>query len=104
MEDLGLIAPGETPSGRDKAYIQRRYTTILGELAEENISYWDAEAIPMDTLNGLVVLMSLVVERSFGFPGLTGADFTNAVEDAKRQIRRRVAKPASRMPVEVDYF
>jgi hypothetical protein len=48
-----------------------------------------------------------VVGPSFGRPKLAeGEEFNNALDGAKRRLRKRVAKPASGLPVNSDdhYF
>jgi hypothetical protein len=107
MEDLGLINPdhGETPSAADTAMITRRYTNMLAEMSDEQTVYWDADAIPYETFEGVVGLMALIVGPSFGKPTVPpGEEFNNALEGAKRRLRKRVVKPASNQPTAVDYF
>ena len=109
MEDLALIntGDGESPSAADEAMIIRRYQNMLAEMQDENIVYWSEDAIPYEAFEAVVGLMSLIVGPSFGKPKLAeGEAFNNALEDAKRRLRKRVAKPASGQPVASDdhYF
>jgi hypothetical protein len=106
MEDLGLSNPGEDIDGADSAMILRRYTNILAEMQDENSVYWEADAIPYETFEAMVGLMRLIVGPSFGVPGLAGEDLNNALEGAKRRIRKRIVKPASGQPAAADdsYF
>lgn len=104
MEDLGLIAANEDPSADDQSMILRRYTNLLAEWQDDNIVYWDADAIPYETFEALVSVMRIVVGPAFGIPGLAGENLDAALEGAKRRIRRRIVKPASGQPIEVDYF
>jgi hypothetical protein len=109
MEDLALIntGHGESPSAADEAMIIRRYENILAEMQDENIVYWSANAIPYEAFEAVVGLMSLIVGPSFGKPKIAeGEDFNNALEGAKRRLRKRVAKPASGHSVAADdsYF
>lgn len=109
MEDIGLIniGYGETPSAADEAMIKRRYENILAEMQDEDIVYWDADAIPYEAFEALVTLISLIVGPSFGKPKIAeGEDFNRLLEGAKRRLRKRVVKPASGKPVAADdsYF
>ena len=104
MEDLGLLAAGEDIAATDHEFIPRRYANIYDEMMDEQIPYWEMDAIPKEAFEGLVTLMGLVVEKSFGRPGLQGEEYNNALDGAKRRLRRRVVKPASGTPTPVDYF
>ncbi len=104
MEDLGLIAANEDPAAADQSMILRRYTNLIEEWRDDNIVYWEANAIPYEVFEAVVGAMRLVVGPSFGVPGLVGEDLDNALEGAKRRIRRRVKKPASGQPIAADYF
>jgi len=109
MEDLALIntGDGEYPSAADQAMITRRYQNMLAEMQDENIVYWSQDAIPYEAFEAVVGLMSLVVGPSFGKPKVAeGEEFNNALDGAKRRLKRRVAKPASGLPVGADdsYF
>lgn len=109
MEDLALIntGDGETPSAADQEMITRRYQNMFAEMQDENIVYWSQDAIPYETFEAVVGLMSLIVGPSFGKPKIAeGEDFNNALDGAKRRLRRRVVKPASGKPVATDdgYF
>ncbi|CAN1724437.1 protein of unknown function [Hyphomicrobium sp. 1Nfss2.1] len=109
MEDLALIntGDGEDPSAADRAMITRRYQNMLAEMRDENIVYWSDDAIPYEAFEAVVGLMSLIVGPSFGKPKLAeGEDFNNALDGAKRRLRKRVVKPASGLPVGADdsYF
>ena len=109
LEDMGLCNPdyGETPSAGDAAMIERRYRNMLAEMQDENIVYWDADAIPYETFEGVVGLMRLIVGPAFGSPKVAeGEEFNNALEGAKRRLRKRVVKPASGDTVRADdsYF
>lgn len=104
MEDLGLLEANESPSAEDNAMIKRRYSNILEEMRDEKTVYWEDDAIPYEAFEAMVGLMRLVVGPSFGVPGLVGEDLNNAMEGAKRRLRKRVAKPASGEPTAVDYF
>lgn len=104
MEDLGLINPDESPSAPDQAMILRRYTNILAEMSDEQTVYWEANAIPYEAFEAVVGLMRLIVGPSFGIQGTVGEDLNNALEGAKRRLRKRVVKPASGQSTAVDYF
>lgn len=104
MEDLGLIEANESPSAEDNSMIKRRYSNILEEMRDEKTVYWDDDAIPYEAFEAMVGLMRLVVGPSFGVPGLVGEDLNNAMDGAKRRIKKRVVKPASGEPTRVDYF
>ena len=106
MEDLGLLAPGETPSARDQESITRRYANILEELRDEQTLYWSTDAIPHECFEALVNVVGMLVMPSFGFPAPKGEDMERALNGAKRRIRKHVVKPASNTPVAADdgYF
>lgn len=104
LENLGLISAGEGVAAADHEFISRRYANMLEEMRDERLVYWDFDAIPFEAFEGVVTLMSLVVEKSFGLPGLKGEEFNDALDGAKRRIRARVGKPASGQPTEVGYF
>lgn len=104
MEDLGLVDAQESLDAADEAMILRRYTNVLAEMADENTVYWEANAIPYETFEAMVGLMRLIIGPSFGVPGLAGEDLNDALEGAKRRIRKRIVKPASGQPTAVGYF
>lgn len=106
MEDLGLVNVGEAPAASDSSMIIRRYTNIIEELRDEDTLYWEANAIPMEVFEAMVNVLSLLVMKSFGLPGPVGGEMDDALELAKRRIRKRVVKPASGLPVAADdgYF
>jgi hypothetical protein len=106
MEDLGLIGPGQSPAARDRESIVRRYQNLLEELRDENTVYWEYDEIPYEVFEAVVNVVGLMVMKSFGLPGPTAGDMDDALEAAKRRIRKRVVKPASGETVAADdsYF
>lgn len=101
MEDMGLIntGDGEEPSAADQAMITRRYQNLFAEMQDDRIVYWSQDAIPYEAFEAVVGLMALIVGPSFGKPKLAqGEDFNNALEGAKRRVRKFVVKPASGQP------
>jgi hypothetical protein len=109
MEDMGLIntGDGETPSAADQAMITRRYQNLFAEMQDDRIVYWSQDAIPFEAFEAVVGLMGIIVGPSFGKPKVAeGEAFNNALEGAKRRVRKFVAKPASGQPVasEDSYF
>lgn len=104
MRDLSLIDALEEPAAEDREYIVQRYANILEEMRDDLLVTWEADAIPYDTFEAVVGLMRIVIGPAFGIPGLIGEDMNNALEGAKKRIRRRSMKRSSGLPVQVEYF
>jgi hypothetical protein len=90
LQDLRLIAAEETPSAADRAYVINRYTEALEELRDDGLVWWDANAIPYAVFPAVVYYVGLVVSPGFGIS--INGNIDDALEGAKRRLRRRVAK------------
>lgn len=105
MEDLSLLDAGESPSAADADYITRRYTEIFAEMIDDRLTYWAPDAIPLEAFNAVTGLMCVVCGNAFGKPqSPAGEPLNDAIEAAKRRVRKFVVKPASGQPAEVGYF
>ncbi len=106
MEHLGLTNAGEAPAASDASFVLRRYTNLMDELRDEQIAYWDNNAIPYEAFEGVVSAVGILVMGAFGLDAPVGRELEDAMEVAKRRIRRRVVKPASGEPAAADdsYF
>jgi hypothetical protein len=93
MEDLGLLAAGETLAQTDWDYVNRRYREGLEELRDDGLVWWEANAIPFVVFPGVVGYVSVLVSEGFGIPRTIPMD--TDIEAAKRRIRRRVAKAST---------
>jgi hypothetical protein len=97
MQELGVVAAGETPSAEDSTLIVSEYYLAQQELEQRNIGAWDVEAIPEAYFVPLAKFMAARVAVMFGAPA---AD----EEMALRTLRRVTAKPYIGNPEEVTYW
>lgn len=106
LEDFGLIEAEEDLDDGDQEMITRRYTNIMAEMRDDKVSpvYWENDTIPQEVFEPLVGLMRLIVGPSFGIPGLVGEDLDNAMQGAKRRIKRHTAKPSAGGPSPTSYY
>lgn len=104
MRDLGLLSQRQDPSEDDAAFIRKRYEDVLEELRDEDLVYWQDDAIPKEAFLAMVKYLGLEVGGAFGLPGFNVVDLNTAQIAAKKRIRRRVSKPTSGEPVTVEDF
>jgi hypothetical protein len=104
MEDLGLHDPHESLDSADEEMIVRRWENIYAELAFDRATYFAVDAIPQEAFEAVIGIMRLTVGPAFGVPGLVGEDLNNAMDGAKRRLRKFVAKPASNTETQSDYM
>lgn len=104
MKDLSLLAPGESPSGRDAEDIGEVYDCMLEEIRDERYLYWTSDAIPTEVFLAVVELIALASQKMFGFPAPTGEEMTWALNGAKTRIRARIVKPKTNTPTANGYF
>lgn len=102
LRDLHLIAAEDDPSAADKAYVIQRYTEALEELRDDGLVWWDANAIPYAVFPGVVFYMAIVIASGFGL-GING-NVDDALESAKRRIRRRVSKRSTGEAIEISDY
>jgi hypothetical protein len=103
MRDMGVLDTLSQPRAEDAKYLIERYENIMSELRDDNLVYWDDDAIPREVFEALIVFFKLMVGPSYGLPGLT-VNLDSALESAKVRIRRRTHKEPSNEPIGSDYF
>lgn len=104
MEDLGLHDPHESLDAADAEMITRRWANLYAELTFDRAAYFAVDAIPTECFEAVIGIMRLTVGPAFGVPGLAGEDLNDALEGAKRRLRKFTAKPASNTETQSDYM
>ena len=103
LRHLGLIDALEVGSAVDVAYVKERYEAIIAEIDDQDMVYWDDDAIPAVIHEPLLNLVGLSVGTEFGVPSLA-----ENVEGARmifmRRIRRHTQKKSDGTSVMVDQF
>ena len=103
LRSLALIDATESPSADDNDYIVARYNDILAEMAEDNLAYWPADAIPLVIFEPLTLFVALSVSMAFGIP-MNGQNLEQGRMILQRRIRRHTQLRTAQMPVLVDDF
>lgn len=69
LEELGVPGGGQTPSAEDKATIDNKLNSVMGDLAQRNIYVWgDPDQIEDAAAIHLAKIMAHASARSFGQP------------------------------------
>lgn len=90
MQDLALIDATESPSANDRTFIETNYREALEELRDDGLVWWEANAIPLAVFPGMVGYMGVLLSEAFGKP--RSVPLNVELEEAKKRIRRRVAR------------
>lgn len=103
LRHLGLVNAEEAPSATDMAYVKERYDGILAEMDDQNMVYWDDDAVPYIIYEPLVQLVALSVGTAYGIPSLA-ENIEAARLNYMRRIRRHTQKKSDGNSVRVEQF
>lgn len=104
MRDLGLISQRQSPSEDDAKFIRGRYEDVLEELRDDDLVYWENDAIPKEVFVALVKHMGMEVGGAFGLGAPDPKTMQEMLYVTKKRIRRRLHKPNTGLPVTVENF
>lgn len=103
LEKLALIDANADPSAADAQMISDRYGELMETLRDEDLCYWNDDAIPLLVFSAVADLVALHCMSAFGLGG-NPVEIEDAEIPIKRRIRKHTRKPASGMPIPQENF
>lgn len=104
MEKLAILDANSSPSAADHKMIVDRYTELMAGLQDEEIAYWDIDAIPLLVFGAVTDLVALHSGGAFGRPLVALTDIEAAEVPIKRRIKRHTRKHASGEEIRQDNY
>lgn len=101
-EEAGVIAAGEALAAADVDYIERRITSIFGQLYEDGLVPFDVDGdIPDAYMLPLAQVMGIQIAAGFG---LLTPDMPPKAGEGMASLRRLKAKPYYGTPARATYY
>jgi hypothetical protein len=103
LQELNINDAAETPDAEDLAYVAGIYAVKYEELADRELCYWPADAIPGAIF---IVIRDLIINEVAGTYGqVQTREDKEAREDViLKRLRRHMQKRSSGLPVFARYF
>lgn len=105
LEDLEVVAAGESPTAADSQLVIRRYNRLHEELVFKEIAFWESassaasDTIPDRVMRALTKLMAVVCADAFG----KVSDPTREML-AMNNLRSVSARVKSELPTQALYY
>lgn len=105
LRELGVADAEETPDTVDRTYVTDRYSEKFAEMAAHGLelTYWAEATIPDQIFLVLRDLMMNEVRGAFGEP-MAPEDKDARETVILKRLRRHVARPASGLRTQAEYF
>lgn len=103
LRHLAIVDAQETPAAIDTQYVIARYEDCLAELADNDLSYWPSDQIPVVIFEPLTQLVALSCGPAFGI-AVSPQDMENGGIMYRRRLRRHGGKKSSGLPAETENF
>ena len=102
LEDLGILAGGESASAEDAALVERRIDRLHEELIDNGLVAWSLTAIPDRAMQPMTKLVAAVCWSAFH--GDTGAVVAEQKAAAARARLARQAQHVTEEPTRAVYY
>lgn len=105
LEDLGVVAAGESINASDAQLVLRRYDRLHEKLVTDAVAYWPApvsvasNVIPARVMEPLTKVLAARCSKAFGLP----RDYVEETE-AMKELYKLAANEGSEKPTEALYF
>lgn len=100
---LAVLGAEDTPSAADSDFVGSKYDDLHAEWEFEGLVYWDANEIPLEAFNTVVLLVANRVQNGYG-GNVPIEDMDNRETVLLRRLRRNVAKGRTGFPIKATYY
>lgn len=105
LEELGVIAEGETPNADSGATVKRRIGAVLAGLRDEGLAYWTADNTPLEVKEPMTKLVAFACMGVFQSPPMVQQLLTQVgYPMARKEIGKHVQARRAERPVVLEFF
>lgn len=104
LQELGVLAAGETASADDAALVDAVVADVHAMLDKEVFVSWATSAIPDTVMEPLVMIVAARCAGRFGLPPDRRQELLALHEVAMGQIRTQVQAEPNDAPVRAEYY
>jgi hypothetical protein len=90
LEELGVVAAGQTPSDEDVEGVRARVATMLEDLSERDIIYIeDSNEIPNEMFDDLGIILADRCKAKYGQAGDRGFESAKLIAEGNIKVKTR---------------
>lgn len=105
LEDLAVVAAGETPSAADASRVDSAIERLNEELVADGISYWATSAVPDDVVEPFKAIVAFRVAKAFEVDVQLRAELRSEATPAYTRLVALTAKrDTTGEPIRAEYF
>lgn len=104
LEEIEVLAAGETASAEDAATVERKIDQVHAELDALELVSWPISAVPDSIVMGYVMMVAERCKNSFGINPQKAAELVGSADRGIRHIRKQVSPGWSGGPTTFEEF